>query len=757
MRESVDSILQVFGLPPQTGTAEAAQKEYRDRFLVSPESMQPLTAEQQEYNKRFLTTPEGMQPLTPEQQEYYKRFLVSPGSMENMPEQPGFTEEDQETLDRLLQQASVRSQAPLGELTNTLQAAGTGEDTILAHLTPGEIILAPQFMDDPEFEAAVERKFVESGLDPEAYVAGSGIANLNPQTGAPEYGFFKKIGKKLKKVVKKVAPIATFIPGVGTALGGVLGGIGSFATKIPGIGGALGSLGSTVAGGIAKLGIPGISPIAGGTAGGFGGIADALTTKSGLLGGGMFGQTGSTFMGGPEAGKGLANRLGLGSGTASQVEAFQKAQQAQQVLAGLTPEEMAAMDQQQLQNLRNIAAGGGSTGFTSNISSLFGGGGGGFGAGGGGGGLFGGGGGGGGMFGGLGNFAKMAGIGALSAGLGKLAYEDAQRQRGVGLTPLVTMSPTGRYNIEAEIARRMGQARPNPVEFGLLPEGTIPELSGGKPIQASLGGAIEELEGGMARGMQEGGEMANRMSGFAMRMKMADDKIDAMVPTKREIGAVVNASELPPGGMRDTMIQALLPESIEDMFRSERVLDFEKAANDFAGALLRVESGAVITDDELDFIKDTYMPKPGDTPRTILEKSNARKRVIQSLMPKQEKKSDGIGSMMPMMNGGPIMAFAQGGAVAMQEGGELDPGSFPRMDGDINGPGTEQSDDIPAMLSDGEFVMTARAVRGAGSYEMQTEPGGIINLVPSLEEDRERGMDVMYKVMDTFSGQANPS
>ena len=112
---------------------------------------------------------------------------------------------------------------------------------------------------------------------------------------------------------------------------------------------------------------------------------------------------------------------------------------------------------------------------------------------------------------------------------------------------------------------------------------------------------------------------------------------------------------------------------------------------------------------------------------------------------------------MPMMNGGPIMAYAQGGAVAMQEGGEMNPKSFPRMDGDINGPGTEQSDDIPAMLSDGEFVMTARAVRGAGSYEMQTEPGGIINLVPSLEADRERGMDVMYKVMDTFSGQAKPS
>ena len=562
-------------------------------------------------NRGFLQAP---QPMT-EAQSLAKQVMAAPGNMEEMPEEPELSAEDQELADRLLQLAEQRSQAPLVQLTDTLQAAGTGEDSILAHLTPGEVILSPKFMEDPEFEKAVENKFKEIGEDPEKYVAGSGIANINIETGAPEYGFFKKIGKKLKKVVKKVAPIAAFIPGVGTALGGVLGGIGGLATKIPGIGGALGSLGSTVAGGIAKLGVPGISSIAGGTTGGFGGIADALTTKSGLLGGGMFGETGSTFLGGPEAGKGFANRFGLGSGTAGQVEAYQKAQAAQATLDAMTPEAMAAMDPKQLQQLQSVAAGGRSTGFSSNVSSIFGGGQqqqlydaqgnpvqsrGGIAN------IFGGGGGGG----GLGNFAKMAGIGALAAGLGKLAYEDAQKQKGVALTPLTTMSPTGRYNIEAEIARRMGQQRPNPVEFGLLPEGTLPQLSGGQPRQAALGGAIEDLQGGMARGLRYGGG---------------------------------------------------------------------------------------------------------------------------------------------------IMAYAQGGAVAMQEGGEMDPGSFPRMDGDINGPGTEQSDDIPAMLSDGEFVMTARAVRGAGSYEMQTEPGGIINLVPSLEEDRERGMDVMYKVMDTFSGQANPS
>ena len=61
---------------------------------------------------------------------------------------------------------------------------------------------------------------------------------------------------------------------------------------------------------------------------------------------------------------------------------------------------------------------------------------------------------------------------------------------------------------------------------------------------------------------------------------------------------------------------------------------------------------------------------------------------------------------------------------------------FPRKNGPINGPGTETSDDIPAMLSDGEFVMTARAVRGAGNGS------------------RQDGMRRMYDMMRTFEGRA---
>jgi len=67
---------------------------------------------------------------------------------------------------------------------------------------------------------------------------------------------------------------------------------------------------------------------------------------------------------------------------------------------------------------------------------------------------------------------------------------------------------------------------------------------------------------------------------------------------------------------------------------------------------------------------------------------------------------------------------ADGGILDLDAGGEL------------KGPGTGTSDSIPAMLSDGEFVMTAKAVRGAG--------GG----------DRREGARRMYEAMDKLEAQA---
>jgi len=458
----------------------------------------------------------------------------------------GMSPEDKETLESLLQRAEQVSMAPLSEIAQELAMQGEGEDTQLAHLRPGEVVLPPEFFEDEKFESAVESKFKQAGINPEQAVVGVGIASLNEMTGLEQFGFFKKIGKSLKKIVKKVAPVALplLIPGVGGALSSGLSSVGS-ALGIPS------GIGSSILGGKGVLDtIGGIRGGIGSLLGGGGGDQTEVSQQSDVIG---------MLDGKPLTRSDLANLTPDQIGRMQVTQATQNDKSIMQFLSSkLLP--------QGLENaLGTGTSGGGLAGLFSGQN----------------------------QGGGFGDMLKLGGIGALASGLGKLAYEDAKKQTGVPLTPLTTMSPTGRYNIEAEIARRMGQPAPNPVEFGLLPEGTLPELSGGKP----------------------------------------------------------------------------------------------------AG----------------------------------------------------------------MMYGGPVMAYAQGGAVQMQEGGEMDPNMFPRMDGDINGPGTETSDDIPAMLSDGEFVMTGRAVRGAGAYEIQSDGNGIISLIPSLKEDRERGMDNMYKMMDTFANRAEPS
>ena len=136
---------------------------------------------------------------------------------------------------------------------------GRGEDTMLAHVAPGEMVVPPVIT--PETQKIIEQEMIAVGLDPNDYMVGEGMS-INPITGMAEFGFLKKLGKSLKKVVKKVAPLAgaLLIPGVGGALSGALGSVGS-ALGIPsGIGSSLlGGKGildtaAAVRGGIAGIG-----------------------------------------------------------------------------------------------------------------------------------------------------------------------------------------------------------------------------------------------------------------------------------------------------------------------------------------------------------------------------------------------------------------------------------------------------------------------------------------------------------------------
>lgn len=104
-----------------------------------------------------------------------------------------------------------KAEGGLAEAAETTRKGGRNGDSMMVHMTPEEL-------------GVLEGMW--------------GKAEINPNTGMPEYGFFSKIWKKVKKAVKKVfsskifqivAPIALsiFAPGLGTWVGGLLTGGGS--------------------------------------------------------------------------------------------------------------------------------------------------------------------------------------------------------------------------------------------------------------------------------------------------------------------------------------------------------------------------------------------------------------------------------------------------------------------------------------------------------------------------------------------------
>ena len=100
------------------------------------------------------------------------------------------------------------------------------------------------------------------------------------------------------------------------------------------------------------------------------------------------------------------------------------------------------------------------------------------------------------------------------------------------------------------------------------------------------------------------------------------------------------------------------------------------------------------------------------------------------------------------INQQPVLKRAVGGEIfdPSMTGGEMmneikeNPGItqyFPPKFGEITGPGGPKDDKIPAMLSDGEFVMTAKAVDNAGG------PKAMYNLMNKLDPESSKGKGII--------------
>jgi hypothetical protein len=607
---------------------------------VDTSIMQPLVEMGFEQQVRvILSTPQN----SPESIEAQHQIINEMGTGMDI---DAFVQTIREVAPPAIQEELLRDRMqPVGAMSNVdaevmqrLMSAGRDGDTAIGHLTEGEVVIpAPVLEANPQAANMLEQTMTQMGIDPRTRVVDStgeigGIASINPETGFQEFGFLSDVWKKAKKVVKAVAPIAVnFIPGVGplakAALTAGIGKASGLSTKDALLGGALSYGGSKLFGG---------TPKATSTGGGFftGGGSDGIGRfgKVGDFFGGVKKGIGSLFGGGQqpytdaEIGSMLETmdpsmveqavnqrNLLISQGSQSNLgriedlfktvtgdDGMTRTQELQ--LAGYTPEQIEQLKANGTFNAvvsqvrdQNQGQGRGAVGAIQNALT---------------------GGGDDTSSGGMGMMGKL-GIAGLAGLIGKLAYEEAKDQKGVPLTPLTQMDQLGRYNIEAEIARRTGAEAPSRVEFGLNPEG-MPALSGGRPT-VSEGMVYQPPE---KRMMAYGGIMNLNMGG------------------------------------------------------------------------------------------------------------------------------------MPRYNyGGGVQYFNQGGAVAMAEGGDMDATinieEFPAKDGQIDGPGTEVSDDIPAMLSDGEFVMTAKAVKGAGAFNIN-DNNGILTLTPNGDPSRDSGTRVMYKLMEHF-------
>lgn len=104
-----------------------------------------------------------------------------------------------------------------GQGAQQLAQQGRFGDSIVAHVTPGEISVPPQIQ-TPELIQALRQAFARAGVSLEQFTAGSPQTSHNPATGAPELSLWSALLPVLG------AAAGSFIPGLGTGVGAALGG-----------------------------------------------------------------------------------------------------------------------------------------------------------------------------------------------------------------------------------------------------------------------------------------------------------------------------------------------------------------------------------------------------------------------------------------------------------------------------------------------------------------------------------------------------
>jgi len=582
--------------------------------------------------------------------------------------------------------------ASMHEQAQKLAEYGRNGDIYVVHAAEGETVIPLEVLNkNPKIKELLFKQMEEMGLDPQEFVVGNELNSINPDTGLPEFFFksvfraVKKAVKSVVKVVKKAAPIV--LPIAAAAFG------------IPFLGPAFGA--GTF--GASFLG-SGIGTLVGG-----GSVKDAL--KSGLISGGLAGLT-SGFTGPGSFGENLtstftgATPVFNAAGTTQIGTQYAASPFADALGSSAARQASAAASKAQFSNL---FSGDPLSAFTGEGT----------------------------LFGDTPTSVTDPVTGAVKPGFVPTAptaptapslnpnitsvnltstpsaVEQAQAlnlpmdEAGnfyagnqVVAGPNITASgqPLGPGNIMAS------QGTSNLQNFGSVPKITPPkDVSTLESLFGSTGKSIDE-------GMTTAGDYLFRGGDSKVVIDQAAKDAGAKYLAETPVNLqTAKAFEAAKATAQPTMLAKYGP----------------------TGLLL---AGGAKLGGVFDPAVDAGQPTAGDLEGVVpsetgydLFQKDPQKYLVQDTNPYRYD----LGNVAV-----PTSYVADGGYMEnpryMNMGGTP---QFPRREMLVEGPGTERSDDIPAMLSDGEFVMNAKAVRGAD---------------PSGNGNRQAGAANLYNMMRNF-------
>jgi hypothetical protein len=185
-----------------------------------------------------------------------------------------------------------------------------------------------------------------------------------------------------------------------------------------------------------------------------------------------------------------------------------------------------------------------------------------------------------------------------------------------------------------------------PVTVGGAAPAAAPMGGAGIPGARTLAPEVAPMAGTPLRGKgQAMTETQSNATAYGMRMKEANAILEDLAKKGVLKGAVIEATPLIGGALGQALPSALGGTSAAQQ-------QVNQAKSNFITAVLRKESGAVISDSEFDREDKKYFPQINDNAAVIKQKENARKLAIKAIEVQAGPGAKSIQQLQPSAGGG---------------------------------------------------------------------------------------------------------